>query len=58
MSFIKGLAKRGVFNFSPREYKINIKKSLISKRVKVKTLKLKRENNDECVINIYGYPTC
>eukprot|EP00347_Sterkiella_histriomuscorum_P017372 403349636 len=47
---------RGLFNYSNKEYKINIAKCLNATQRKVKTLRYKRLDNTEVKINLYGYP--
>ena len=56
---IISFSKRDLFHYSVQEYKANVKKCLTSNQRKIKTLKLKKgEDQKEVIVNLYGYPVC
>ena len=53
------LSKRGLFHFSPQEYRMNSRNCLSSSQRRLKQLRFKRPTDEkEVKINLYGYPIC
>jgi len=53
---IKGLIKRGIFNYSNKEYLTNIRNNLITQSFKTKSLKYSGLDSKEISLKLYGYP--
>ncbi len=49
-------SKRGLFQYSPREYLTNTKNSMLAQKVRKNKLVYQTLDDAEINVNLYGYP--